>query len=138
MRPLTELAKSRVRFHLGYSLAPDIVGSLELLQGVTLGLLKPEEQLTLLGPLTGDPFTFQGEILCSLGSELEKIEVSFQKLNPTLIDDSLFVSEAGSVKLRRDELGARRALYHQLQSHLATLVGIPLASEDSQGPSFRY
>ena len=138
MRPLTELAKSRVRFHLGYSVTPETMGSLEMLQGVTLGLLKPEEQLTLLGPIDGDPFEFQGETLCSQGSELAKIEKAFQNLNPTLIDDSLFVSEAGSVKLRRDELGARRALYRQLQEFLGTLVGIPVASENSWGPSRAY
>lgn len=123
---LTSLQKSRTRFHLGY---PDdqIHGpTLEIEQNLVLDRLNPNVELALRGDSLAQTVDFQGETLCAPNSLLDFLEIALSRLSPTTIDDSLFVSQAGSVTLRRDELQARTRLYRSLQKQLASLLDVEL------------
>lgn len=123
---LTDLQKSRTRLHLGY---PDdqLHGpTLEIEQNLVLDRLNTNVELALRGDPATQTIEFQGEILCSPNSLLDFLEIALSRLGPTTVDDSLFVSQAGSVTLRRDELQARTKMYRSLQKQLASLLNVDL------------
>lgn len=135
---LTELQKSRVRFHLGYPNDQIVGPRLEVEQNLVLGNLNPLTELALVGDQGGVRYLFFSQDLCSEGSLLHKLEVAHDKLSPQVIEDSLFVQGAGSVTLRRDELQARKELYRFLQQELEKLLDIKLFTHSPQSLGYRY
>lgn len=121
---LTEFQKSRVRFHLGYP-QQDSMGIIEVLEELTLDRLAPMVELSLVGELSEHTLVL-GQPLAAPGSMLANVEAAYAKLGPGTIDDSLFVSQAGSVTLRRDEYRARRQQYDGLRSDMAVLLDVRL------------
>lgn len=121
---LTEFQKSRVRFHLDY-VQSDVSGLYEVVQELQLDRLSDEVLLALVGPSDDpSPQMYVGQSVGSSEALLARLETAYSNLSPSVIDDSLFVSQAGSVTLRRDELQARKRLYRSLQRDLATLVDV--------------
>lgn len=120
MAELTELQKERISYHLGYVARKYY---LQVSQDTALIVLNPSQKLALVGKdleeLTSDEiYIFEGVELCSNTSALGKVERSYQNLDPSVIDDSLFVSQAGSVSLRGNELSNREKLYKTLVRNL--------------------
>lgn len=123
--PLTTLQNERIAFHLDYVRASYL---LSLDREISIGSLNESQVLGTVGPdlATLDPasiFVFEGQNLCSTTSLLGKVERAFANLDPSVIEDSLFVSQAGSVSLRGSELQKREALYLRLVKYLAQIVG---------------
>lgn len=136
---LTAIQKSRVRFHLGYPNDQIRGPLLEIAQKLVLGNLPPETELAIAGNPAEQTVEFQGEVLCAADSLLERLEVAWSNLGPGTIDDSLFVSQAGSAYLRRDELKARKALYAEIRKQLATLLDVELFGDSGcLGPFHSY
>ena len=123
---LTEVQLARTRFHLGYPNDQISGPRLEVEQNLVLGNLAPMTELGLVGDPTAQAVIFQGEELCAPGSMLARLEQAWENVGPATVADSLFVTQAGSVTLRRDELRARRALYDELREQLATLLNVDL------------
>jgi hypothetical protein len=119
---LTDLQLSRVAYHLDFT-KPDYLLAID--REVSILNLTPSQELALVGPtpLVSNIYQFEGEDLCSTTSLLGKVEAAYAKIDPSVIDDSLFVSKAGSVELRGSELRKRQSLYRQLVENLAQLVG---------------
>jgi hypothetical protein len=127
---ISDLQKSRVRFHLGYP-NDQITGALlEIQQNLVLGNLSPDTEFALVGE-AGDRYLFLGRDLAQVGSLLHKLEVAYSNLSPLVIEDSLFVKSAGSVELRRDELQARRSLYTLLVKDLEVLLDVKIFGKTS-------
>lgn len=126
----TELQKDRIRFHLKLpsNLNPEF---LELLNEYSLDTgLRVDTIFQVVGeelevPPQSDRILLLGDDLCQEGSILANIEAAYTNLQPGTISDSLFVSQAGSVTLRKDELRARRQLYNSLLDDLYNLLDIP-------------
>jgi hypothetical protein len=75
--------------------------------------------------LDGD-FLYQGVLICRPFSLLWECEIARFKLNPLETDPSLFVKQAGDLKLRSDEFDARMTVYRSKQYLLANAVGLAL------------
>ena len=121
---LTELQKERISYHLGYVARQ---WYLQVSQDTILLTLNPSQKLALVGgdlnELTSDEiFIFENIPLCSNTSALGKIERAYANLDPDTISDSLFVSQAGSVALRGNELQNRERLYGNLVGKLRQLI----------------
>ena len=130
---LTEVQKARTRFHLGYPNDQIHGPAIEVYQNLVLGNLAPMTELALVGDPNNQTVTFQGLFLCAPDSLLDSLELAWAAMGPNNISDTLFVSQAGSVTLRRDELKARRELYDELKGQLSTLLDVELFGETKQG-----
>ena len=122
---LTELQKERISFHLDYVAARYL---LAITRDNLILTLNTSQQLSLVGPDEEDvpldnKLDFEGIYLCSKTSMLGKVELAFSKLSPDTIEESLYVSSAGTVTLRGNELSKREALYLSMVSYLNQLVG---------------
>ena len=74
----------------------------------------------------------EGETLATSGSLLGKLEVAYAKLSPETIEASLFVSTAGKINLRPNELRNRKKLYGWLTDELAKALGVPKYYQPNQ------
>lgn len=122
---LTDLQKERVTYHLDF-VASNFI--LKVDKTIAIITLNDSQKLALVGQelneLTSDEaFYFEGSFLCSNSSLLGKVERAYAKLDPDIIDNSLFVESAGSVTLRGTELRKREELYRNLVSKMAQLIG---------------
>jgi hypothetical protein len=120
---LTELQKERISFHLGYDSARSM---LTIERSPLLIRLSDEQEFMLVGaqPCPHDQaFLYMDVELCDRRSFLGQVEEAYTKLCADVIDDSLYVAQAGSVTLRSNELTKRRALYQSLVDDLARTVG---------------
>lgn len=122
---ITELQKERVSFHLHFVSSKYI---LAISRNITLGSLNASQELALVGQSLEllDPlnvFSFEGIPLCSITSALGKVERAYANLSPSVIEDSLYVSQAGSVSLRGTELRKREELYKKMVEHMGQLLG---------------
>jgi len=135
---LSEVQKARTRFHLGYPNDQIHGPTLEIEQNLVLSNLAPMTELALVGDATAQTIEFQGLELCAPGSMLARLETAWGNLGPDTVDDSLFVSVAGSVTLRNDELRARRRLYDEIREQLAVLLNVELFSMTGTGPHSCY
>jgi hypothetical protein len=127
MATLTELQKERISFHLDYCSARYL---LQITQDNILLTINDSQKLALVGQdiddlLPASIFSFEGIPLCSTTSALGKVERAFATLDPTTIEDSLYVSQAGSVSLRGTELKKREDLYLAMVKYLTQLIGEP-------------
>lgn len=121
---LTDLQKSRIAFHLDY-FNPNYM--LQITRDSLLLTLDPTQELQLvgLGNFT-DPtqdIYIEEEFVCSKTSILGRVELAFNNLNSEVIEDSLYVSQAGQVTLRGNELRKRTELYEKMVSFLSQFVG---------------
>jgi len=121
---LTPLQRSRIEYHLDLD---SLQGLLALSLNIRSSTLSDSRLLSVVGNLSTAPtaeiYTHQGQSLATTESALGRCERAFDKLSPTTIDDSLLVSKAGKVVLRKDELKARRQLYREAASQLAQAMG---------------
>ena len=129
MSNLTAAQKARIKHHLGYTKTRPFSDA--WLDGVYLftGTIDPQDEIVLVGnfnipPVTNDPdgyndFYYQGERIATPHSILWNVEVAKQTMNPINVDASLFVSTAGSVKLRANELSNRENMYDHHLAYLA-------------------
>ena len=124
--PLTDLQAERVAFHLDYVTRDYLaqIGrddlTLALNESQRLGLVGPED-LSMLPQ--DEVVSLEGVDLATKTSMLGKVEMAFANLTPTIIDDSLYVSVAGSVTLRGSEVMKREQLYKTLVRYMAQLIG---------------
>lgn len=139
---LTPLQLSRITFHLGGPV-DDTRTPFEAARGFTLANLSPEVELAAVGVVGGPGVVlFEGETLCSPTSALGRCEASWDRLSPSVIEESLFVSSAGEVTLRPHELRNRSELYKATVDSLGRLLGIEVnqgyrgVRRGSGGPSF--
>jgi len=128
---LTSLQRERISFHLDYTASRYL---LAVSRDILVLTLNADQELALIGQdLIGlDPdeiFEFHGVPLCTNQSALGKVERAFNKLSSDIIEESLYVAEAGSVKLRANELAKREALYLKQVEHLAQLIGGTFGSD---------
>jgi hypothetical protein len=138
---LTELQKARVRFHLGYPTNLETLPGLKLQQKLLLANLDASVELSLVGDPLADWLEFEGQPLCSNSSVLGRLENAWVKLGPGTIEDSLFVSKAGNINLRTDELRARKSLYQSLVDDMSRLLDVDVfvvGNKGSNGPAFNY
>lgn len=121
---LTELQKSRIRYHLGitYRTAYDEVEANFRLQ---LDNIDPARELSLVGNQATKNYNFLGEPLCQVGSLLYKVERAFENLSPDVIDTTLFVRNTEEVALNTNELRKRRQLYELLVNQLRASFDLP-------------
>lgn len=121
---LTNLQRDRIAFHMDFD-AKHGLWTVDTANRLTT--LNPDRELTIVGNLEDalpeNTFTLEGIPLCTLTSILGRCELAFSRLSPETIDDSLLVREAGKVKLRSDELGARTKLYESHVFDLFKAVG---------------
>ena len=129
--PLTELQRSRIEFHLDLD---SLQGLLALSFNIRSSTLSESRLLSVVGNMTtalpANIYAHQGQPLATLESALGRCERTFDKLSPSVIDDSLLVSKAGKVELRKDELKARKQLYKTASAQLAQAMGY---SDSSSG-----
>lgn len=117
---LTDLQKSRIRFHLGYSSE----GPAQFSDQLTVDQLKPESELALIG--SDLDYEFLGVPLCQVGSLLYNCELAYANLAPSVIDDSMLVSTVGDIQLRANELGRRQELYDYHRERLSQVTNSPI------------
>ena len=122
---LTDAQKHRISFHLNF-VKPNSLLAID--KFFTVNQLDANQEISLVGfNLSNQPpeavILFGAETLCTRVSLLGKVELAFEKLSPEVVDDSLFVSKAGSVNLRGNELLNRRNLYEQLVEYMGQLIG---------------
>ena len=135
---LTDIQKARTRFHLGYPNDQIHGPTLEVEQNLVLGNLAPMTELGLVGDPDNQTIEFQGLALCAPNSLLARLEAAWDNISADVISDSLFVSQAGSVTLRKDELRARMQLYNQIQSDLSNLLDVELFTLGANSHHARY
>lgn len=125
MANLTDLQKERISFHLDYVERKYL---LAISRDTLILTLNDSQKLALVGQdLTGldasEIYVFHGVDLCTNISQLGKVERAYEQLDPDVISDSLFVSQAGSVTLRGNETSNRLSLYKLMVKKLAQLIG---------------
>lgn len=132
---LTELQQDRCVFHLDLDAR---YGILAIDNKLRLYVSDINRELTVVGNLeTALPeniIQIEGEDLCTISSVLGRVETAYNRLSPTVIDDSLLVKKAGKVELRADELRARTRLYESTLKELRKALGV---CEDDQRASLR-
>jgi len=118
---ITDAQKARIKFHMGYTKSRPFSDA--YLDGVYLftGTISAADEVILLGDHTLPPvltdldgyndFFYQGTRIATPYSILWNVEKAWETMNPVNVDASLFVSVAGSVKLRATELANRDTLY---------------------------
>lgn len=126
---LTDWQKHRVGFHLGYTDTFPV-------EWETAGI-GDYAYRTITGDPAGALMLVQGLPIGTAAGLLGRIEAAYAKLDSETIEDSLFVSSAGAVNLRGDELTKRRKLYNSLVKDLSNVTGIPMKS-CNHGPSHAY
>ena len=120
----TEDQKMRIRFHLGYR-ASIAAEWLEHRNNLLLDITESDVIWNVVGDPAVEPrLTYQGEPLCHEDSVLGRCELAWSKLSPATIDDSLFVSAAGLVALRGNEVILRRQLYRVMVEELSAALDI--------------
>ena len=128
--PLTDLQEERIMFHLREKID---IAALNLERTLVLRTLNATQELSVIGnidtALDEECFFFESVKLCTLTSQLGRVEKAYAKLDSDIIDDSLFVSQAGSVKLRGNETQQRDRLYRRLVQFLGTYFGYPSTTE---------
>lgn len=124
---ITDLQKTRIRFHLGYSSA----GIGQFFDRLTVDGLSTSAQLMLVG--TTLDYEFLETPLCQVGSLLYKCEVAYANLDPGVIDDSLGVSAVNTIRLRGNELAKRKEIYHYQCERLAQATNSPLIGGNASG-----
>lgn len=91
-----------------------------------------DQELMVLGLLEDQPETdliyISGQLVCNRKSLLGNVELAYEKLNSDTIEESLFVSSAGSAKLRGNELDNRMELYNAQVEFLAVALGAVVKS----------
>ena len=140
---LTELQRSRIRFHLGYtdnsySRVIEYQTNLLLDFGLSPSVLFQAVGEVLELPSQSDRYTYLGEDLCQIGSHLHKCEVAYSTLDAGIIDPTLAYKQVGSVDMRRDEVQARDRLYRKTRGHLALLLGVDLHELGAHGYRVGY
>jgi len=129
---ISNLQKIRIEFHLGLLGPLDPVNFRAVQRDFVLTGLDPDIELSLVGdPLSTDMVVFEGQNLASKSSLLGRAELAFSVLGPQTIDASLYVSKAGSVELRGNELKNRKDLYREIVKQLAYLLGVGPDNSDS-------
>jgi len=116
---LTDLQKTRIRFHLGYSSA----GPAQYMDRLVVDNLSTSAQLMLVG--TDFDYEFLGLPLAQTGSILALCESAYANLAPSVIDDSLGVATVGKITLRSNELAKREELYEYHCDRLAQATNSP-------------
>lgn len=121
---LTELQKSRIRYHLGvtYRTAYDEVEANFSLQ---LNNIDPDRELSLVGNQANKNYSFLGEPLCQVGSILYKVERAFEKLSPDVVDTTLFVRATEEVTLNANEMRKRIQFYESMVDQLRASFDLP-------------
>lgn len=133
---LTPFQKARVRYHLGYP--SERTQFFEVSASLVLDSLPEETVLQLVGDPSDPQIEFGGQVIGAEYAALGRCELAYQKLSPLVVDDSLFVSSAGSVTLRPDELRAREQLYQRTVADLAQLLDTEVFGKNTHGPSYRF
>lgn len=131
---LSTLQRQRIKHHLGLSQVEPSITQLQQDRGLLFDAITPEQELSVIGDITTNPvdethFYIAGTPIAAEFSILWNCETVFRSLGPNQIDPSLFVSVAGSVKLRGNELQKRKQLYRFWQEQLALVFNyqvIPL------------
>ena len=132
---LNENQKARIRFHLGYYWNLPPLAKIEPEERLRLGALPIEVIRLTVGDIDregADLVVSEGETLATSGSLLGKLEVAYAKLSPETIEASLFVSTAGKINLRPNELRNRKKLYGWLTDELAKALGVPKYYQPNQ------
>jgi hypothetical protein len=121
---LTELQKSRIRYHLDvtYRTAYDEVEANFRLQ---LDNIDPERELALVGNQATKDYSYLGVPLCQVGSILYKVEKAFENLSPDVIDTTLFVKATEEITLNANELRKRQQFYDAMVSQLRNSFNLP-------------
>jgi hypothetical protein len=132
---LTTFQKARIAHHLGYMWNLPPLLTIEPLRRLKLDSLPAEVILATVGDIEtandDDKVNMEGVIFATKQSALGKVERALSNLSSEVIDASLYVSEAGTTKLRPNELAKRKALYNELVKQLSQLLGVAKFTDGS-------
>ncbi|CBA17892.1 virion structural protein [Acaryochloris phage A-HIS2] len=124
---LTDLQKSRIKFHLGLSEGEPSITALLQDRGLLLDSLSQAAEDQIIGDIVTDPadpthLTIAGNVVAQQGSILGNLEKCFQNLSPDIVDPSTFVYQAGDVKLNPNEFRNRGNIYEYWRELLARIL----------------
>lgn len=124
---LTELQRDRIKYHLGLSATEPSITTFLQDRGLIFENVTPSIESYLIGDITTNPveethFYIAGVPIAAEYSILWEVETAHRRMGSEQIDPSLFVSVAGSVKLRSNELVKRRQLYDHWRNQLALVM----------------
>jgi len=121
---LTELQKSRIRYHLGITYRTayeEIEANFKLM----LDNIDPDRELAIVGDQTIRDYSFLGQPLCQVGSILYKVEKAFANLSPDVIDTTLFVEATEEITLNPNEMKKRQRFYEMMVDQLRSCFDLP-------------
>jgi hypothetical protein len=131
---LTEIQKTRIRFHLGYLWNLNPLSTMPMEERLRLSALPIEIIRLVVGDVElpdASLVLIEGITVCTTGSILGKVELAYANISPQTIDASLFVAEAGKTKLRGNELSNRARFYKELACELSKALGTPIFGKSS-------